>query len=300
MKARRSILSVPGNVEKMHLKALKSDADVIMFDLEDSVSISEKKNAREQIVKSINALDFGDKTITYRINLCESEFAYEDILYLVENAGSKIDSLVIPKVNDVRDVHFVDYLLSGIEKKHKFQHKIKIEPSIETAKGMMNIESIASASERIISLVFGIADYSTSVEAKNVSISGHGEDEELAYPGHRWHFALSKMIMTAKANNLIAIDAPYGNFRDLEGLRKSSAIGRSLGINGKWAIHPNQIDVINEIFSPGKDEIELAKKIISAYESAEKEGRGSAAIDGRMVDKATFNLAKKTMQMAGE
>ncbi len=298
MKPRRSILSVPGNSEKMHLKAQKTNADVIMFDMEDSVSVNEKSKARELIAKSINNYDFGNKIVSVRINICESKFAFEDIIYVVEKAGKKIDSIVVPKINNEKDIHFVDYLLGGLEQKYKTENQIAIEASIETAKGMLNIDKIASASDRIISLVFGIADYSASVEAKNVSVSGHGENEELTYPGHRWHFALSKLIMTAKAYNLLAIDAPYGNFRDNDGLRKSASIGRLLGINGKWAIHPNQIDIINEIYSPDEEEIELAKRIILAYETAEKEGRGSVALDGRMIDNATLSLARKTMQMA--
>jgi malyl-CoA/(S)-citramalyl-CoA lyase len=297
MKMRRTILSVPGNVEKMHKKAENSNADVIMFDLEDSVSINQKDVARELIVKSINEFDFSDKIISFRINICESGFAYRDILYVVENCENKIDSLVIPKVNDEKDIHFVDKLLSGIEQNLNLSKPISIEASIETAKGLMNIEKIAVSSERLISLVFGIADYSASVGAKNVSISGHGENEEQHYPGHRWHYPLSRIVMTAKANNLLAIDAPFGNFRDIEGLKKSASISRALGMSGKWAIHPDQIDIINQVFTPDDEEIMLAEKIIDAYEAANREGRGSVAVDGRMIDNATLNLAQITIEM---
>lgn len=298
MKPRRSIISVPGNIEKMHIKSASLSPDVIMLDLEDSVNNDEKVNAREQIINSLHNIDFGNKTVTFRMNSCDTYFAYEDIISVLENAGEKIDSVVVPKVNSEKDIHFVDSLINAIELKKNLSNRIRIEASIETAEGMQNIEKIAKASDRIISLVFGIADYTASIGAKNSSISGHGENEESIYPGHRWNFALSRIVMTAKANNLIAIDAPYGNFKDSEGLKKACMISRSLGLDGKWAIHPAQIDTINEMFTPDKDEIELAKKIIDAHKKAVQNGRGSVALEGRMIDNATIRLAKRTNDMA--
>lgn len=294
MNTNRSILSVPGNIKKMHLKAAESNVDIVMLDLEDSVSIDDKAKAREIVANSINELDWNSKTVTFRINNCNSEYAYEDIIDVVAKSGNKISRIVIPKVENSDEIHFADKLLSGIEQKYKITNQIGIEASIETARGLMNIEKIAQSSDRIETLIFGIADYSASVGAKNVSISGHGENEEAIYPGHRWHFVLSKIIMVAKANNLLAIDAPFGNFRDYEGLKKSCMMSRSLGMDGKWAIHPNQIDDINRIFSPDAEEIEYAKKIIEA----EKNSKGAIALEGKMIDQATLRLARITYEKA--
>lgn len=298
MRYGRSILSVPGNVEKMHLKAAKSSADVIMLDLEDSVAVADKDKARKLTANSINKPDWNGKKISFRINSTESALAYEDLIYVVENAGSKIASVVIPKVDTEADIHFASLLLDGIEKKKGFENKIGIEASIESAEGLMNIEKIASAGSRLVSLVFGIADFSASAGAKNISISGHGENEELIYPGHRWNYVMSRIVMAAKANGLQAVDAPYGNFKDEDGLKQGCITALALGFDGKWAIHPSQTDIINEIFAPDKQEIERALQVLEAAEEAGKQGRGSASVEGRMIDGATIRLARKTKEKA--
>ncbi len=295
---RRSVLSVPAHIEKMAAKAAGSNVDVIMFDLEDSVPVDKKAEARTQLEKSLKGNDWSGRTLSFRCNPVESEFCYEDIITIASSCGDLLDTIVIPKVDIVADVHFVDKLLDGVEKKFNIKHQIGIEISVESAEGLENLSAIAKASSRIKTLVFGIADYTTSIEARLVSISGHGENEEELYPGHRWHYVLSKMVMTAKANNLMAIDAAYGNFRDLEGLRKSALISSALGCNGKWAIHPGQVDVINEVYTPSNEEIERAKMIVAAEEEAISLGKGAVSIDGRMVDKATIRLAKKQLEVA--
>ena len=294
----RSILSVPGNVEKMHRKAAESNTDIVLLDLEDSVSLDEKDKARELIVKSINEMDWKGKKISFRINNTDTPLSYLDLIYVAENAGDKIDSVVIPKVDAEDDVHFVSKMLDGIEKNKGFENKIKIEASIESAEGLERIDKIAAAGDRLISLVFGIADFSASIGAKNVSISGHGENEDIIYPGHRWNFVMSRIVMAAKANGLQAVDAPYGNFKDPDGLKKGCVIALSLGFDSKWAIHPSQIDTINELFAPDEEEIERALRVLKAAEEAEEKGRGAASIDGRMIDGATIRLARKTKEKA--
>lgn len=298
MKPRRSNLSVPGHLKKMHSKANESPADVIMLDLEDSVPVDMKHAARKQVIESLLELDWKKKTVTVRINALDTPFAYRDLLEVAEQAGHVIDAIVIPKVNHPGDVFFADRLLAGVEMAGDQADGIGIEASIETAEGMMRAAEIVRASGRVRSLVFGIADYSASIGARLVSISGHGEKEEELYPGHRWHFALSAMVMNAKAHSCLAIDAPYGNFKDLEGLRRSAVMASALGCDGKWAIHPSQIEMINEVFTPSQEEIALAAKVIAASNQAQAEGKGAVAVEGRMVDQATVRMATQLWQQA--
>jgi citrate lyase beta subunit len=191
-------------------------------------------------------------------------------------------------------VIWVDILLNQIEMAHGIRERIEIEPSIETAKGMLNVKEIVFASDRIRSLVFGIADYSVSLGMFFKGISGHGEEEGF-YPGHRFHFPLSRMAMAAKSKGVLAIDAPYGNFKNIEGLKRSCIISKYLGYDGKWAIHPSQIEIINEIYSPDEEDVKRCEKIIKAYTQSKTSGMGSVSIDGRMVDGATVRLAKSIM-----
>ena len=298
MKPRRSNLSVPGHLKKMHGKASESNADVVMLDLEDSVPIEEKNNARTQVIESLLSLNWERKTVTVRINSLDTPFAYRDLLEVAEQAGHIIDAIVVPKVNHPGDVYFADRMLNGIEMNSKKPFSIGLEASIETAEGLLNAAEIVKASNRIKTLVFGIADYSASIGARLVSISGHGEKEEDLYPGHRWHFAISNMVMHAKAHGMLAIDAPYGNFKNPEGLRRSAVMACALGCDGKWAIHPSQIDIINEVFTPSPEEIALAAKVIEANAMAQSEGKGAIAVEGRMVDQATVRLATKLWEQA--
>lgn len=298
MKPRRSNLSVPGHLTKMHGKASDSNADVVMLDLEDSVPIEEKLNARTQVIESLLSLNWARKTVTVRINALDTPFAYRDLLEVAEQAGHIVNAIVLPKVNQPGDVFFADRLLNGIEMNTKMTASIGLEASIETAEGLLNAAEIVKASPRVKSLVFGIADYSASIGARLVSISGHGEKEEELYPGHRWHFAISNMVMHAKAFGALAIDAPYGNFKDTEGLRRSAVMASALGCDGKWAIHPSQIDVINEVFTPSAEDIVLAAKVIEANALAQSEGKGAIAVEGRMVDQATVRLATKVWEQA--
>jgi len=298
MKPRRSVLSVPGHKEKMHIKACNSLADVIMLDMEDSVPLDAKINARTQIISSLKKLNWDKKLVTVRINSLDTPLGYRDLLEIAEKAGDLINSIVIPKVNHPKHVHCACLMLDGIEMNKGFMNKIGIEASIETAQGMENISSIAKASDRLKTLVFGIADYSASVGASLVSLSGHGEQEETIYPGHRWHYALSRIVMAAKSHGLMAIDAPYGHFKDKDGAKKSAIISCALGCDGKWVIHPDQIDIINEVFTPYQEDIERAAKVIEAFETAENNGSGAVAVEGRMIDHATYRLATKLWEQA--
>jgi citrate lyase beta subunit len=292
---RRSILSVPGHKENFYQNAAQSKADVVLLDLEDSVPLDAKDVARTMVAKSLENFDWRKKVVSVRINALDTPFAYKDIL----SVGSKrtcLKSLVIPKVDDIADIHFVARFLDGIEMDNHIEVPVNIEASIETAKGLSNINPIAKSSNRLISLVFGIADYTASIGARLVSLSGHGDEDEDLYPGHRWHFALSRIVMAAKSNDLLAIDAPFGNFKDKKGLEKSASMARALGCDGKWAIHPDQLSCINDSFSPLPEDIEKAKTILNACKNNKL--NDVFAIDGHMIDQATVRLARKTWEMA--
>lgn len=298
MKPRRSVLSVPGHREKMHAKASASSADCIILDLEDSVPVEEKENARQQVIRSINRLDWGRKTVTFRMNALDTPYGYRDLIEVAEGAGQYLDAVVVPKIDHPGDIHCIGRILDGIEMNKGFASRIRIEASIETAAGLESASEIAGADDRVAALVFGVVDFQVSIGARLVSISGHGERDEEVYPGHRWNFAMSRLVMAAKARGLAAIDAPYGNFRDPEGLERAAAIALALGFDGKWAIHPDQIETINRVFLPAPEDIQRARRVMAAHKKAEAEGRGAVAVDGRMVDRATIRLAERMLQQA--
>ena len=291
----RTLLSVPGHKGKMHAKATDSNVDVIMLDLEDSVPADQKEAARKTVIDSLLSLDFNAKQVGLRINSLETPFAYKDLIQVVEAACDHIDTIVVPKVNHEGDIHFVSRLLDGVEMALGQKRPIRIQACIETAQGLSRIKEIAEADSRLSALAFGIADYQASIGAGLVSLSGHGENEEQVYPGHRWHFPISRMVMAAKANGLVALDAPYGNFKDDAGLKKSTDLGKALGCDGKWVIHPDQIDTVNQVFSPSKEEIQRARQIL---EAADDRSRGAVAVDGRMVDQATIRIARRVWDQA--
>jgi len=290
----RSTISVPGHIEKMHAKAFASSVDVVMLDLEDSVPVEAKNLAREQVIKTLAGIEVQKgRGISVRVNGTDTPYCFRDVIEVVQAANAKIDSIVLPKADSAGDVHFLSRLLDGIEAELGTEKQIAIDASIESALAIENISEIAAA-PRVRSLIFGIADYSASIGARLSSISGHGEEDAEVYPGHRWNYVMSKIVQTAKAHNLLAIDSPYGNFKDLLELSKSAKISAALGFDGKWAIHPSQIETINNVFSPTSEEIERANRILAAAKASP--GRGAVAIDGRMVDRATIRLAKKLVE----
>jgi citrate lyase beta subunit len=278
-------------------KAMELPADEVMLDLEDGVALNEKEAARLKIIRAFREHDWGARVRAYRINGLDTPFSYRDIIDVVEQAGASIDIIVIPKVEKAADVQFVDLLLSQIELRLGLGKPIGLEASIESALGMLNVKEISFASSRLEALVFGIADYGASLTMPSRGISGHGDAEE-SYPGHRWHFPMSRIVMAAKAAGLAAIDAPYGDFKDQAGLERSCRTASSLGYDGKWAIHPAQLDAINKTFSPSGEDIVRAQRILRAYEEARGSGAGAIALDGRMVDGASIRLARITCEQA--
>lgn len=294
---RRSILSVPGHRANMHVKAAAAAMDVMMLDLEDSCPLDEKAGARAVLVESLQSLDWGSRTLTLRINPVDTAFALRDLVEMIPNVGHRLDTVVVPKVESAGDIAFVDRALSALEAEAGITTPIGIEAIIESAKALRDADAIAAASPRMRCLVFGIADYSASIQMPLTSVSGHGEADGV-YPGDPLHFVYSRLIMCGKAAGLQVIDAPYGNFRDCEGLVKAARRSRALGFDGKWAIHPDQVEVLNATFAPDEEEVGRARQVIEAYEAAQKEGRGAASIGGSMIDQASLRMARDVMERA--
>ena len=291
----RSELAVPGSSPKMFEKALTSSADYIFLDLEDAVSPNDKVTARQNVIKALKEIDWRGKgkTISVRINGLDTHYMYRDLIEIVEQAGDKLDTVLVPKAGTVSDVYMVDCLLTQIETSKKFKNKIGIECLIETALGMSNIKEIAQSSERLEALHFGVADYAASLRARTVVIGGLNPD----YPGDQWHHGLSELVMTCRTYGLRAIDGPFGDFNDPDGYISAAKRGAAIGIEGKWAIHPSQIELANKVFSPPEAEVNKAKKILEELEKAAKEGRGAAQLDGRMIDAASARMAENIVNI---
>ena len=291
----RSELAVPGSSPKMFEKAIKSNADVVFLDLEDAVSPQDKIPSRQNIIKAIKEMNWKEKgkTISIRINSLDTHYMYRDVIEIVEEVGEKIDTILIPKAGSASDVYMVDCLLTQIEDNKKFKNKIGIECLIETALGMSNIKEIAKSSKRLEALHFGVADYAASLKARTVIIGGLNPD----YPGDQWHHGLSQLVMTCRAYGLRAIDGPFGDFNDKEAYIASAKRAAAIGFDGKWAIHPSQIDLANEVFSPPEKEVNKAIRILEELEKAAKEGKGAAQLDGRMIDAASARMAENIVNI---
>ncbi len=295
VRLRRSELSTPGSSEKMMAKAAASDADLVFLDLEDAVAPAERPGARKLIVKALNELDWGTHIRAVRVNDVRTPWCYQDVIAVVEGAGANLDVVVLPKVNRPEDVYMLDLLIGQIEMAQGLPPRIAIEAQIESAEGMANVEAIARSSRRLEALIFGPGDFAASVGIPTLEIGGH----DWPYPGHLWHAALSRIVVAAKAAGIEAIDGPYGKYQDLEGLRTSAMLARALGCDGKWAIHPSQLEPINMIFSPTPDELRVAREIQQRYQAAlAGEQSGAFALNGSLVDAASLRMAERTLQRA--
>jgi citrate lyase subunit beta/citryl-CoA lyase len=291
----RSELAVPGSSPEMFEKALNSKADYIFLDLEDAVSPMDKISARQNVIKALKDINWreGGKTISVRINSPDTHYMYRDLVDIVEEVGEKLDTILLPKAGTASDVYMVDCLLTQIETSKKFKNKIGIECLIETALGMSNIKEIAKSSERLEALHFGVADYAASLRARTVVIGGLNPD----YPGDQWHHGLSQLVMTCRAYGLRAIDGPFGDFNDPDAYIEAAKRGAAIGIEGKWAIHPSQIELSNKVFSPPSSEVTKAKRILEELDKAAKAGKGAAQLDGRMIDAASARMAENIVNI---
>jgi len=291
----RSELAVPGSSPEMFEKALNSKADYIFLDLEDAVSPMDKITARQNVIKGLKELNWRErgKTISVRINSPDTHYMYKDIINIVEEVGDKLDTVLLPKAGTASDVYMIDCLLTQIETNKKLKNKIGIECLIETALGMSNIKEIAKSSERLEALHFGVADYAASLRARTVVIGGLNPD----YPGDQWHHGLSQLVMTCRAYGLRAIDGPFGDFNDPDAYVEAAKRGAAIGIEGKWAIHPSQIELANKVFSPPSSEVTKAKRILEELDKAAKAGKGAAQLDGRMIDAASARMAENIVNI---
>lgn len=292
----RSELAVPGSNPAMFEKALTSAADYVFLDLEDAVAPADKEQARINVIQALRQYDWraAGKTICVRVNGIDTHYYYRDMVDVVEQAGDRLDVFLVPKVGVAGDVYLTDALLNQIEMAKGYSHRIGIDVLIETALGMANVEAIAQSSPRLEAMHFGVADYAASMRARTVSIGGLNPD----YPGDQWHASLTRMIVACRAYGLRPIDGPFGDFKDPEAFLAAARRGAALGIEGKWAIHPSQIELANQVFSPPEAEVKRATRILEELEKAAREGRGAAQLDGKMIDAASARMANVVVEMA--
>ena len=309
MRVNRSELAVPASNPRFIDAASRSDADVVFLDLEDAVAPSEKEQARKHVVEALHDIDWSGRTVSVRVNGLDTQYMYRDVVDVVERAGDKLDLIMIPKVGTASDVYAVDALVTGIESAKGFETRVGFELIIETALGMQNIAEIAVASPRIESLHFGVADYAASTQARTMNIGGANPDYQMltdpdeagergAHWGDMWHFAMSRIVMASRANGLRPVDGPFGDISDPAGFEAQARRSAALGFEGKWGIHPSQIDAANQVFRPSKAEVERAQGILQAMEAAEREGRGAVSYNGKMIDFASMRHAETVVRKA--
>jgi citrate lyase subunit beta/citryl-CoA lyase len=288
---RRTCLAVPGSSEKMLAKAPALGADMVFLDLEDAVAPLEKEAARDTVVRAIRELDWGETVVCVRVNAWDTKWTYRDVIHVVENAGERLDEIMLPKAQTAGDVHALDLLLTQIEETIGRTSRVGIEAQIETARGLINVEEICAASPRMEAIVFGPADFAASTEMP-VLTGGVQIDD---YPGDHFHYTFSKILMSGRANGLQVIDGPFLKIRESEALRDYAMRTRILGYDGKWALHPDQVAVINEVFTPTQEQFDRAFDILDAYEKATTEGdrRGAVMFDDEMIDEASRKMALK-------
>ena len=292
----RSVLSVPGSNWHMIEKAVTTQADLAFIDLEDAVAPNVKVESRQRVIEAFHTLDWEAKPHAYRINALDTPFFYRDIIDIVEQCGDALDTMIVPKVSRPEDLYVVDTLLTQIEMAMGLSAgKIKLEAQIENALGLTNVDRIALATGRLEALVFGYGDYAASVRMPTTSIGAMDWWDE-RYPGHRFHFAMARTVLAARAAGLRAIDSPLADYKDLEAYRKMCIIARGLGYDGKWCIHPSQITIANEVFSPTEQELQWAREVVMAYEQAMAKGTGAISMGDRMIDMASVRMAQMILQ----
>jgi citrate lyase subunit beta/citryl-CoA lyase len=290
MRPRRSCHAVPGSNERFLAKAASLESDQVFLDLEDAVAASEKDRARELVIAALREHDFGGKTVVVRVNGTDTPHYYRDLIAVAEQAGDRIDAVMIPKVRTPGDVEMTAKLLTQIELARELPvGRIGIEAQIEDATGLIACEAIAAASPRMETLIFGPGDYSASVGIPVTTIGGAPD----GYPGDHLNYVFSRLVVAARAAGIQAIDGPYAAFDDDEGLRERARLARALGMDGKWTIHPRQIATVNEVFTPTREEWERAEALLAAYRSASDEGRGAAMFEGEMIDEANRKMAER-------
>jgi len=298
VRLQRSVLSVPASTWHMIEKAVGSPADVVLLDLEDSVAPAAKAAARGAVICALREFDWGEKLPACRVNALDTPFFYHDVIEVVEAVGDVLSLLVVPKVHRPEDLYVVDTLLSQIESSAGLEPGgVKVEAQIESAAGLVNVDRIATASDRLEALIFGPGDFSASIRMPVASIGTEDWWDE-QYSGHRLHYAMSRVLVAARAVGIRAIDGPVANFRDLDALRRGCITARGLGFDGKWCIHPTQLPIVNDLFSPTQEEVAWAQTVVDAYQDALSDGKGAASVGNTMVDAASIKMAQTTLTLA--
>ena len=307
----RSELAVPGSRTELFEKAARSAADIVFLDLEDAVAPADKAQARRNVIAAINEVDWGAKTLSVRINGLDTAYMYRDLVDVLEQAGERLDLIMIPKAGTAADIYALDMLATQIEAAKGRAKRIGFEMIVESALGMANVEAIAAASPRNESLHLGVADYAASTRARTTSVGGANAaygvltDADPAgarafHWGDMWHYALARLVVAARANGLRPVDGPFGDFRDADGYVAQANRAAALGCDGKWAIHPSQIALANQTFSPSAAELAKARRILAAMAQALAEGKGAVALDGRLIDIASIKQAENLVRTAAQ
>jgi len=310
----RSELAVPGSNPAMFEKAANSAADVVFLDVEDAVAPDDKAQARKNIIQGLNDIDWGRKSMMVRINGLDTHYMYRDVVDIVE-ACPRLDMILIPKVGTAADVYAIDMMVTQIETAMRRTKRIGFEVLIETALGMANVEAIAQSSKRLEAMSFGVADYAASTRARTTVIGGVNKDSGVLTDrdadGNReyfwtdpWHAAQTRMMVACRAYGLRPIDGPFGDFSDPDGYVAAANRAAVLGYEGKWAIHPSQIALANQVYTPSEAEVTRARRIMQAMDEAAKAGKGAVSLDGRMIDIASIRMAEallvKAEQIGGQ
>jgi malyl-CoA/(S)-citramalyl-CoA lyase len=289
-------------------KAPGLGADVVMLDLEDAVAPDDKPQARENVATALRELDWSGCSVSLRINGLDTHYCYRDIVDVVEQSGAWLDTVLVPKASCAGDIHLVATLLTQIEDAVGLGHRIGISALIETAKGMLNVEEIAGACpDRMEALIFGVADYAASMQSHTTSIGGSesgyavltdpdGDGARDLHWGDQWHYALARIAVACRANGLRPVDGPFGDFNDPDGYLAAARRAAVLGFEGKWAIHPNQVDLAHEVFSPDERLITRTRRIVEAMKEAARDGKGAVSLDGRLIDAASLRMAEHLLQ----
>jgi malyl-CoA/(S)-citramalyl-CoA lyase len=304
----RSELAVPGSNPGLFEKAAASAADIIFLDVEDAVAPDDKEQARKNIIAGLNEIEWGAKTMMVRINGLDTHYMYRDVVDIVE-ACPRLDMILIPKAGVPADIYAIDMLVTQIETAKKREKRIGFEVLIETALGMANVEAIAQSSRRLEAMSFGVADYAASTRARTTVIGGvnadygvltdrDGNGDRQYFWADPWHAAQTRMMVACRAYGLRPIDGPFGDFSDPDGFIAAANRVAVLGYEGKWAIHPSQIELANKVFTPSDAEVNKARRIMAAMAEAARAGKGAVSLDGRLIDIASIRMAEALLAKA--
>ncbi|WP_094288792.1 HpcH/HpaI aldolase/citrate lyase family protein [Mycobacterium lehmannii] len=291
---RRSELALPASNDHMFAKAAGCGADLVFLDLEDAVPPAFKVQSRAKAITALNEIDWGSTARAIRINGLDTPWCHDDLIEVVTHAGRNLDTVVIPKARTARDVWWVDVLLTQLESKLGLDNRIRLEVLIEEVEGLANAEAIATASSRLDALIFGVGDFSLSQGARvDTNFDPLGE-----YVGDFWAYARNKVIVAARIAGIDAVDSPYPDFGNLAGYERDARRSALMGYTGKWAIHPDQVPIANDVYAPTPDQIALAERNVAAYREAENNGRGAVGVEGVLVDAAHVKMAEETLARA--